>query len=809
MKKILFITCFIFCFQIGRGQSFAKNVEFYVPEMVEKKITGSIKIHTEVNGTAYKIGETYEFDESVLFSIYYSDLQLIGSRSENVEVSVEYGNYDYWNEHFNPVKKDRIILENGGGKIYPFKFTVEESAQGSIGIKLKVKNNKNGQESYLLSSLGNSPILFEVDYNLKKIAKNTEAPLIGEDTNEKILEKEEKEKIGEENNKLDIPKEILTNSETSYLSKGEQNQPETEGERIESKVIEEEAKNEPIESITETEEELWEQIKKENSSQKCVQYLRKYGTEGKYYKEVSVKIDELWWKESQKEAANVKDNKRKIKAYSNYLHRTKYGEFRDNAKEKIDDLAWEIANEKGNSSLYLTQLSNLEAKYGDFPKKHSKEVDLGFEIIRSTEKENAFSIEFKNAKLPIKIISYDESNIALEKPEGNIIKGFFGADKGMFDLVVKDKLNREIIVPLDNMVEELKGIVKYDPGKKQFLFEAINGGYAPYYVELRQNKLAVSSQVSVPESTGEVNISSFNQELNGDYELILLDANKRESYNLGIFNLVNQEKVVSEKSSLFWPLTLLGLFLLGILGLLFRQMRSNKRNKIIQKKVNEKTEIHNEMAQSVKIKKKDLQVEEGVKGNYSNKSFLRKSNYKKLDLNQVWQSSKVGNVFLSGETVKDIDEFVKKEKRVSMENETDVPEIGGFLLGQTYQNGQGIDVAIDKFVPIATEKQSVYTVEFGSSAWVELAEIQEDNPEMDLIGWFHTHPGHGLFLSRPDLKIQEGFFSKDHQIALEIDPLTENMDTALFSWKKDGEMNNKEDKSDKIHWFKWTDIAQV
>lgn len=811
MKRLLFIYLLTFCSTTVWSQGFHQKIEFYVPDEVEKKVTGSIKMHTEVNGNAYKVGEIFEFEEKALFSIYYSDLQLLGAKSENIEVSVEYGNYDYFNEHFNPVNKDRIILEKGNGNIYPYKFTVENSAQGSIGIKLKAKNTKTGEESYLLNSKSDSPVLFEVEYNLKK-TKATAKPIeqIAEDTgnNPKL---ENTIPVKEPVTTAKAEKETIDTQTFINTKSGDTFQGKAENQVIDEAMLDEEAKKENTKPSKETEAELWAKIQKSNSTKACVQYLRQFGKKGKHYKEVSVKIDKLWWNEAQKEAKKFSNKEKKIKAYVNYLSQTKYGAFRDAAKEQIDDWVWAMANEKGEPADYLARIPELEKKHGDFPNKHTQEISLDYEFSRNPDNESEFSIELKNVKLPIKVVDYDKNHLVIEKPQGKTIKGVFGSDKGVFDLVLEDKSGREIIIPLDNKAEVLTGSAELDKENNEFVFTEIIGGYPPYFAELRQNNNAVTSQVFIPEATGIIKLSSFEKDLEGMYDLILLDANKRETFNLGSFDLNIVANPTAKKRSMMVPLIGLGLFLLGALFVLMRQMSSNKRDNAINQKVNERNERYEKqsaISPSLKIKKKDLRVAKDYKEIYKGSDFLRKNNYRRLDLSQVWESSKVSNVLLAGEAIQEIDDFVKKEKRESMENETDVPEIGGFLLGQTHQNGKGIDVAVDKFVPISTGKQSVYTVEFGASAWVELAEIQEDNPEMELIGWFHTHPGHGLFLSRPDLKIQNGFFTKEHQIAIEIDPLTKDMDTALFSWKKEGNMNNKEDKSDHLNWFKWTDILK-
>ncbi|MBI4778022.1 hypothetical protein HY792_03780, partial [Candidatus Desantisbacteria bacterium] len=43
-----------------------------------------------------------------------------------------------------------------------------------------------------------------------------------------------------------------------------------------------------------------------------------------------------------------------------------------------------------------------------------------------------------------------------------------------------------------------------------------------------------------------------------------------------------------------------------------------------------------------------------------------------------------------------------------------------------------------------------------------------------VVGWYHTHPGLGLFMSHYDSFIHNNFFSLSCQIALVVDPATEN-----------------------------------
>ena len=50
-----------------------------------------------------------------------------------------------------------------------------------------------------------------------------------------------------------------------------------------------------------------------------------------------------------------------------------------------------------------------------------------------------------------------------------------------------------------------------------------------------------------------------------------------------------------------------------------------------------------------------------------------------------------------------------------------------------------------------------------------------------IIGWYHTHPGFGIFLSPMDLFIQENFFYAVEQVAFVYDPLSNKQ--GLFIWR--------------------------
>ncbi|MBD3229595.1 MAG: tetratricopeptide repeat protein [Candidatus Lokiarchaeota archaeon] len=82
-------------------------------------------------------------------------------------------------------------------------------------------------------------------------------------------------------------------------------------------------------------------------------------------------------------------------------------------------------------------------------------------------------------------------------------------------------------------------------------------------------------------------------------------------------------------------------------------------------------------------------------------------------------------------------------------------EIYGLLIGKVNNE----DVIITDAIPITSGKK--YEVEFESEHYSKAAEIDSIAAEKDLFvtGWYHSHPGIGLFLSNTDVKNHMGYQS--------------------------------------------------
>jgi hypothetical protein len=76
----------------------------------------------------------------------------------------------------------------------------------------------------------------------------------------------------------------------------------------------------------------------------------------------------------------------------------------------------------------------------------------------------------------------------------------------------------------------------------------------------------------------------------------------------------------------------------------------------------------------------------------------------------------------------------------------------------------------------------VAQVTFTGDTWNHIHnELDSKHPELRILGWYHTHPGFGIFLSGMDLFIHENYFNAAEQLALVYDPI--GGDEGLFVWR--------------------------
>jgi proteasome lid subunit RPN8/RPN11/cell division septation protein DedD len=111
-----------------------------------------------------------------------------------------------------------------------------------------------------------------------------------------------------------------------------------------------------------------------------------------------------------------------------------------------------------------------------------------------------------------------------------------------------------------------------------------------------------------------------------------------------------------------------------------------------------------------------------------------------------------------------------------------VNEVGGMLVGEVGASS----VTITGFVPALKAQGSQVSLTFSHDVWTDILNIvNKDFPGKNIVGWYHTHPGHGLFLSDYDKFIHTNFFPDSSHVAVVIDPIEGNR--AWFATNAKGE----------------------
>jgi len=112
-------------------------------------------------------------------------------------------------------------------------------------------------------------------------------------------------------------------------------------------------------------------------------------------------------------------------------------------------------------------------------------------------------------------------------------------------------------------------------------------------------------------------------------------------------------------------------------------------------------------------------------------------------------------------------------------------EICGVLVGQVYHDEQGPFLLIKGAIRGEFAANEATGVTFTAETWDYMQqESEREYPKEKMVGWYHTHPDFGIFLSKMDVFIHGNFFDLPWQVAFVYDPVRK--EDGLFAWT-DGE----------------------
>ena len=128
-----------------------------------------------------------------------------------------------------------------------------------------------------------------------------------------------------------------------------------------------------------------------------------------------------------------------------------------------------------------------------------------------------------------------------------------------------------------------------------------------------------------------------------------------------------------------------------------------------------------------------------------------------------------------------VDLDVMREMEAHARTNTNV-ELGGVMLGRQVHDSRGQPfVLVTDCLRAEHYEATKGSFKFTHETWQKIARQRDAYPEdVQMVGWYHTHPDWGVFLSGMDLFICNNFFNRPLDIALVIDPCRD--DRGWFQW---------------------------
>ena len=110
-------------------------------------------------------------------------------------------------------------------------------------------------------------------------------------------------------------------------------------------------------------------------------------------------------------------------------------------------------------------------------------------------------------------------------------------------------------------------------------------------------------------------------------------------------------------------------------------------------------------------------------------------------------------------------------------------ELGGVLLGHTTQSGSTTSVLVSAAIPVRSNDHGPVHFTFNADTWAQLhLDRAERYPQLDVVGWYHTHPDLGVFYSADDIVVHSAAFVLPWQVGMVLDPVRGEI--CLVGWSK-------------------------
>ena len=125
------------------------------------------------------------------------------------------------------------------------------------------------------------------------------------------------------------------------------------------------------------------------------------------------------------------------------------------------------------------------------------------------------------------------------------------------------------------------------------------------------------------------------------------------------------------------------------------------------------------------------------------------------------------------------------DKIVGLAKSDSSSEICGVLAGIPYKDEDGCYVEVSDAIEGKYADSRTKQVTFTHKTWQYInREMDERHPDKVIVGWFHSHPGYGPFLSKDDIFIYKHYFNAPWQVSFVVDAVSGQ--ERFFCWAEGG-----------------------
>ena len=154
-----------------------------------------------------------------------------------------------------------------------------------------------------------------------------------------------------------------------------------------------------------------------------------------------------------------------------------------------------------------------------------------------------------------------------------------------------------------------------------------------------------------------------------------------------------------------------------------------------------------------------------------------------IELKEPIQAHNVPNNVLTGSPKDSLPVFVTQNLIAELILSTkSYKETIGILTGQFCESNEKKWLHISGYISGECIKSSRTSVHLTCDDWQNIDKrLLRDFPSERIVGWYHSHPGFGAFLSTDDLFVHRHFFDLEWYVALVIDPFQNQL--KIFQWQ--------------------------